>query len=60
AFGAGFAKVLSFSGDGARFIFGDLSKPSGKLGFLFAFTVLPVIIFFSAFSALLYHFGILQ
>ncbi|QIY81718.1 NupC/NupG family nucleoside CNT transporter [Chromobacterium violaceum] len=60
AFGAGFAKVLSFAGDGAGFIFGDLAKPSGKLGFLFAFTVLPVIIFFSAFSALLYHFGILQ
>ncbi|POZ60688.1 NupC/NupG family nucleoside CNT transporter [Chromobacterium alticapitis] len=60
AFGAGFAKVLSFSGDGARFIFGDLAKPDGKLGFLFAFTVLPVIIFFSSFSALLYHFGILQ
>ncbi|MGC0151686.1 NupC/NupG family nucleoside CNT transporter [Chromobacterium vaccinii] len=60
AFGAGFAKVLSFAGDGARFIFGDLAHPGGKLGFLFAFTVLPVIIFFSAFSALLYHFGILQ
>ncbi|WP_199153772.1 nucleoside transporter C-terminal domain-containing protein [Chromobacterium sp. ASV23] len=60
AFGSGFAKVLSFSGDGARFIFGDLAHPGGKLGFLFAFTVLPVIIFFSAFSALLYHFGILQ
>ncbi|UTH73856.1 NupC/NupG family nucleoside CNT transporter [Chromobacterium sp. IIBBL 290-4] len=60
AFGAGFAKVLSFAGEGAGFIFGDLARPNGKLGFLFAFTVLPVIIFFSAFSALLYHFGILQ
>lgn len=60
AFGSGFAKVLTFSGEGATFVFGDLAKPSGSMGFLFAFMVLPVIIFFSAFSALLYHLGILQ
>ncbi|OHX10742.1 NupC/NupG family nucleoside CNT transporter [Chromobacterium sphagni] len=60
AFGSGFAKVLGFAGEGARFIFGDLANPGGKLGFLFAFMVLPVMIFFSALTALLYHFGILQ
>nr|WP_199067872.1 nucleoside transporter C-terminal domain-containing protein [Chromobacterium sp. ASV5] len=60
AFGTGFAKVLSFASYGAGFIFGDLAHPAGKIGFLFAFVVLPVIIFFSSLSALLYHFGILQ
>ncbi|WP_269532675.1 NupC/NupG family nucleoside CNT transporter [Chitinimonas sp. BJYL2] len=58
--GVGFVKLLSFAGDGARFIFGDLANPGGKLAFIFAFNVLPILLFFSAFSALLYHFGILQ
>ncbi|MDF0606341.1 NupC/NupG family nucleoside CNT transporter [Neisseriaceae bacterium TC5R-5] len=58
--GAGFAQLLTFAGDGARFVFGDLANPKGSMGFLFAFMILPVIIFFSALTALLYHFGILQ
>ncbi|MDK2123014.1 NupC/NupG family nucleoside CNT transporter [Parachitinimonas caeni] len=57
----GFVKLLSFAREGATFVFGsDLASPGGKLGFIFAFNVLPIIIFFSAFTALLYHFGILQ
>ena len=36
-------------------MFGDLAK--FKLGFIFAFNVLPVIIFFSAVIAILYHIG---
>ncbi|MGL6069780.1 NupC/NupG family nucleoside CNT transporter [Craterilacuibacter sp.] len=59
AVGIGFAKVLSFASEGATFVFGDLARPA-KMGFLFAFVVLPVIIFFSALTALLYHLGILQ
>lgn len=56
-----FVKLLSFAGEGARFVFGnDLASPGGKLGFIFVFNVMPIIIFFSAFTALLYHFGILQ
>jgi CNT family concentrative nucleoside transporter len=54
----GFVKLLSFSEDGAMFIFGDLATDT--FGFIFAFKVLPTIIFFSTVSAGLYYLGILQ
>lgn len=53
-----FVKFLSFSADGATFIFGDLATDS--FGFIFAFQVLPTIIFFSTVSAGLYYLGVLQ
>lgn len=53
-----FVKFLSFSNAGARFLFGDLAGTS--FGFIFAFQVLPTIIFFSTISAGLYYLGILQ
>jgi CNT family concentrative nucleoside transporter len=53
-----FVKFLSFSRDGAAFIFGDLAGDG--FGFIFAFQVLPTIIFFSTVSAGLYYLGILQ
>ncbi|HNP17707.1 MAG TPA: nucleoside transporter C-terminal domain-containing protein [Fulvivirga sp.] len=53
-----FVKFLSFSMDGAQFLFGDLA--TNKLGFIFAFQVLPTVIFFSTVSAGLYYLGILQ
>lgn len=53
-----FVKLLSFSKDGAEFIFGDLAGDS--FGFIFAFQVLPTIIFFSTVSAGLYYLGVLQ
>lgn len=59
AMGNGFARMLAFSAEGAGFVFGDLAKPA-KFGFVFAFVVLPVVIFFSALSAMFYHLGILQ
>ena len=52
----GFVKFLSFSQDGAIFLFGDLATNS--FGFIFAFQVLPTIIFFSYVSAALYYLGI--
>ena len=55
----GFVTFLSFSQEGARFIFGDLVNTS-SFGFIFAFQVLPTIIFFSTVSAGLYYLGILQ
>ncbi len=55
----GFVKILSFSTSGAQFLFGDLAK-SDKLGFIFAFQVLPTIIFFSTVSSGLYYLGVLQ
>jgi concentrative nucleoside transporter, CNT family len=64
---AQFIRFLSFAQKGAEFLYGDLSKNSDttpgtrhSLGFLFAFQTLPTVIFFSAFTAGLYHLGILQ
>lgn len=54
----GFVKFLSFSEAGATFIFGDLA--TNTFGFIFAFQVLPTIIFFSTVSAGLYYMGVLQ
>ena len=54
-----FVRTLSFSQEGARFLFGPLADGGHQLGFLFAFQVLPTIVFFSAVSALLYHFRVL-
>ncbi|MGZ5569405.1 MAG: NupC/NupG family nucleoside CNT transporter [Limisphaerales bacterium] len=53
-------KLLSYANVGATFVFGSLADPAGKAGFVFAFYVLPTIIFIAAFFAVLYHFGIMQ
>ncbi len=54
-----FVKVIDFALAGAEFIFGDLAKAS-EFGFIFAFQVLPTIIFFAALMGVLYHLGIMQ
>jgi CNT family concentrative nucleoside transporter len=54
-----FVRVISFSLDGAAFVFGSLADQS-SLGFIFAFQVLPTIIFFASLMAVLYHLGIMQ
>ena len=51
-----FVKVLSFSEVGTDFILGKLGH-NPDLGFVFAFHVLPSIVFFAALSALLYYMG---
>ncbi|WP_394001231.1 NupC/NupG family nucleoside CNT transporter [Luteimonas sp. WGS1318] len=56
---SGFVKLLGFTTEGARFIFGDFSD-AGKFGFVFAFQVLPTIIFFASFMSVLYHLGVMQ
>lgn len=58
AISSAFVTFLGFSGAGARFLFGDLA--GNTYGFIFAFQVLPTIIFFSTISAGLYYLGILQ
>lgn len=55
-----FTKVLDVSQAGAEFMFGSLVTDMSSFGYIFAFQVLPTIVFFSALSALLYHAGILQ
>jgi len=53
-------RLLSYSSYGSQFVFGDLGKPGGRLGFYIAFQVLPTVIFIAAFFAILYHYGIMQ
>jgi CNT family concentrative nucleoside transporter len=52
--------VLENAFAGSQFVFGEIGAKNGKLGFFFAFQVLPTIIFVSALFAVLYHFGIMQ
>ncbi|MEM9831686.1 MAG: nucleoside transporter C-terminal domain-containing protein [Bacteroidota bacterium] len=54
-----FVKFLSFSQQGAEFLFGGLVDTS-SFGYIFAFQVLPTIIFFSTVTAGLYYLGVLQ
>jgi CNT family concentrative nucleoside transporter len=53
-------RMLAYSYVGSEFIFGELGKQHSNVGFIFAFQVLPVVIFICAFFAILYHFGIMQ
>ncbi|MUV12734.1 NupC/NupG family nucleoside CNT transporter [Noviluteimonas gilva] len=57
--GDGFVAILAFVGEGSKFIFGSLMDTS-KFGFIFAFQVLPTIIFFASLMGVLYHLGVMQ
>jgi concentrative nucleoside transporter, CNT family len=57
--GQAFVKVLAFTEEGSRFVFGSLVDQQ-SFGFIFAFQILPTIVFFSALTSLLYYFGIIQ
>jgi CNT family concentrative nucleoside transporter len=64
----GFVVFLDFSKEGAKFLFSGLAenynpvdpKAPHKLGVIFAFQILPVVIFFSTITAGLYYLGVLQ
>src|SRR5881409_716756 len=72
--GAGINKLLGFAGVGAAFVFGPLGDSSvfsramtgalgpegANYGVIFAFQVLPTIIFIAALFAILYYFGVMQ
>ena len=53
-------KLLSFAFAGSEFVFGGLGMKISSFGFIFAFQVLPTIIFIAAVFAFLYHVGIMQ
>ncbi len=55
-----FVTLLSFTRAGAEFLFGSLISDTTSLGYIFAFQVLPTVIFFSAITSLLFYWGILQ
>jgi len=52
------SSVIEYSSQGIEFMFGELGR--FKLGFIFAFHVLPVMVFFSSLIAVLYYLGIMQ
>lgn len=52
--------LLGYSRAGIDFMFGQLANFDGPIGFVFAVNVLPVVVFFSAFIAVLYHLGIMM
>jgi CNT family concentrative nucleoside transporter len=54
-----FVKIVEFALVGSKFIFGDLANIQ-EFGFVFAFQVLPTIIFFASLMAVLYHLGVMQ
>ncbi len=55
-----FVDILDFTREGSEFMFGSVVTDMNTFGYIFAFQVLPTIVFFSAFSAILYYFGVLQ
>ncbi|PLX16124.1 MAG: NupC/NupG family nucleoside CNT transporter [Candidatus Muiribacterium halophilum] len=52
--------LLGFTRAGSVFVFGGLVDNIDSFGYIFAFQVLPTIIFFSSFMSVLYHLGIMQ
>ena len=57
--GEAFLAIVVFTNEGTKVLFGELAN-SDKYGAIFAFQILPVIIFFSALTSVLYYYGIIQ
>jgi CNT family concentrative nucleoside transporter len=55
-----FVRILDFNAAGAEFLFGSLITDKKSFGYIFAFNVLPTVVFFSALTSLLFYLGILQ
>src|SRR6202008_4463732 len=54
-------KLISYTGEGSKFVFGPLGDPAAKVpGFIFATQVLPTIIFIASIFAILYYVGVMQ
>lgn len=53
--------LMAYAHEGASFVFGALADgPGGKVGMIFAFAVLPTIIFVASIFAVLYYMGVMQ
>ncbi|HEY7906660.1 MAG TPA: nucleoside transporter C-terminal domain-containing protein [Wenzhouxiangella sp.] len=59
AIATAFVTLIGFTSAGSEFVFGSLVDTE-RFGFVFAFQVLPTIIFFSALMSCLYHMGVMQ
>lgn len=55
-----FISILEFTKAGSEFLFKGLVADMNTFGYIFAFQVLPTIIFFSALTSLLFYLGIIQ
>jgi CNT family concentrative nucleoside transporter len=55
-----FVSILEFTRAGSKFLFEGLVVDTGTFGYIFAFQVLPTIIFFSALTSLLFYLGVIQ
>ena len=60
ALGAVVTKILGFSYAGSEFVFGEIGKQHSSIGVVFAFQIMPAIIFVSALFAIMYYLGIMQ
>src|SRR5579863_7167104 len=61
ALGSGVNHLLNYALEGSKFVFSDkLGAPSDEFGTIFAFQVLPIIIFIASFFGVLYYLGIMQ
>ena len=54
-----FVKLIDFTREGTIFVFGDLLTPKTN-SYIWAFEILPTVIFFSSITSLLFYFGIIQ
>ena len=54
-----FVKILEYTQSGTRMLLGEFGDVD-RYGFIFVFQALPIIIFFSALTSLLYYFGVIQ
>lgn len=54
-----FVEILDYTKAGSEFLFGDMMN-TGSYGFIFAFQVLPTILFFSALTSVLFYLGVIQ
>ena len=54
-----FVKILDFTMEGTKFLFGDLVSVE-NFGNVFIFSILPTVIFFAALTSILFYFGVIQ
>ena len=58
--GSVFIEILEYTKAGSEFLFAGMISDMDKFGYIFAFQVLPTIIFFSALTSLLFYLGVIQ
>jgi CNT family concentrative nucleoside transporter len=60
AIGKGVNAMLEYAEVGSKFLFGPLGEKAGPFGVVFAFQVLPIVIFIASFFSILYYLGVMQ